>query len=198
MDKHTLRQQIRAKRKALPEAVVRQASAAVCARAATLPQCHAAASVITYIPSENEICTAELVSQAAAAGRELFLPRMLEQPSLVRWNHNDPLVRGRFGVLEPQATPAAAPAPPAIAFLPLVAWDVSGTRLGRGMGFFDRLLAHLQPLPLCIGLAYEFQEIPELPRDPWDVPLQFVITEERIVHCDANQSASSEKGGWQQ
>ena len=185
VDKHTIRHQVRAKRRVLPADVVRAASAVVCRHAAGLPAYRAAASVTAYVGSENEIATGDLLDDAAASGRPLFLPRLLEHPALVRWLPEQPLVPGRFGVLEPASETPEAPPAPAIAFLPVVAWDRSGTRLGRGGGFYDRLLARLRPLPLCVGLAYEFQEIAELPRDPWDVPVQFVITENGIIRCAA-------------
>lgn len=198
VDKHTIRHQVRAKRKVLPEDVVRAASAAVCRHAAALPAYRVAASVTAYVASENEIAAASLVEDAAASGRPLFLPRMFDQPAFVRWLPGQPLACGRFGVLEPAQGEPELPETPAIAFLPVVAWDRSGTRLGRGGGFFDRLLARLQPIPLCVGLAYEFQEVAELPRDPWDVPVQFVITEKGIVRCAAADGRDfSEKGGRQ-
>jgi 5-formyltetrahydrofolate cyclo-ligase len=57
--------------------------------------------------------------------------------------------------------------------------------LGRGAGFFDRLFATLPADIVRVGLAYEFQEISDLPSDPWDVPVEFVITERRTVRCGA-------------
>lgn len=194
-DKHTIRRQLRARRRALSDDVARAASAAVYRHAVTFPAYRTAASVAAYISSENEIATDDILKDASDSGLPLYLPRMLQEPALVRWQPDEPLLRGRFGVLEPEGDAPARLQLPSIAFLPVVAWDRAGTRLGRGGGFYDRLLGRLQPLPLCVGLAYEFQEIAELPRDAWDVPVQFVITERGIVRCDAaDRSPCFEKG----
>ena len=80
----------------------------------------------------------------------------------------------------------------------MVAWDARGGRLGRGGGFYDRLFAELTNGVTRVGLAYEFQECPEIPCEPWDVCLDYVITERRVVGCGgAVDEASPEKGGLQ-
>ena len=116
---------------------------------------------------------------------------------LVRWDPGTPLRRARGGVQEPLDGVPADLELPAIVLLPVVAWDHTGTRLGRGGGFYDRLLAGLDPRVVRVGLAYEFQVFPELPRDPWDVSMHYVITERRVVACGDGREASVQKGGLQ-
>lgn len=72
---------------------------------------------------------------------------------------------------------------PALALVPGVGFDQSGTRLGRGQGFYDRALAALRRTgDLCVvGLAFECQIVPELPSDPWDQAMDYVITESRVI-----------------
>jgi 5-formyltetrahydrofolate cyclo-ligase len=69
-----------------------------------------------------------------------------------------------------------------IIFLPLVGWDRSGGRLGMGGGFYDRTLAKLSG-PVLVGLSHAEQEVAEVPREEWDVPLQFVVTDTEMVRC---------------
>ena len=69
--------------------------------------------------------------------------------------------------------------------LPLVAFDAQGFRLGMGGGYYDSSFAFLgQPpqrsKPRLIGLAYGFQYIQQLPRDPWDITLDGVVTEQGL------------------
>lgn len=69
-----------------------------------------------------------------------------------------------------------------LVIMPLVAFDQSGNRLGMGGGFYDRTFAfkHLQtchPRPYLVGYAYAFQQVALLQRQPWDVPLDAVVTE---------------------
>ncbi len=196
-EKYKLRQELRAKRKELAEATVCAASAAVCRRAQAFPPFRKAASVAGYIASENEIDPLLILAAAAAAQRPVYLPRMLTQPCLTRWLPGEALLLSRYGVFEPASGAAQAPESPAIAFVPVVAWDRTGTRLGRGAGFYDRLLRRLEPPPLCVGLAYEFQEVTDIPRDAWDVPVHYIITETEVVRCSGAGTSASERGGLQ-
>jgi 5-formyltetrahydrofolate cyclo-ligase len=102
------------------------------------------------------------------------------------------LQRNPFGILEPRHRPADAIAPLQldVIFVPLLAFDDSGWRLGSGAGFYDRCLRHLHAerhwrRPKLIGIAYEFQRAAQLQPQRWDIPLDGVITEQcfrRLPH----------------
>ena len=64
--------------------------------------------------------------------------------------------------------------------VPGVAFDPRGVRLGRGAGCYDRALAR-HPTALRVGLAYEMQVVPSLPEATWDVPMDAVVTEARVL-----------------
>jgi 5-formyltetrahydrofolate cyclo-ligase len=68
-----------------------------------------------------------------------------------------------------------------VALMPGLAWDRAGNRLGRGAGYYDRLLAHPDWRAFRCGLFFATQEFPALPADPWDQPLQAVVTEREII-----------------
>jgi 5-formyltetrahydrofolate cyclo-ligase len=65
--------------------------------------------------------------------------------------------------------------------VPGLAFDENGNRLGRGMGFFDRLLRDAHGLK--IALAYDFQILSEVPAADHDVRLDFIVTETRSINC---------------
>jgi len=198
VEKHTMRQDYRRRRRALAAQSVTRAGVAVHAQLQAFAPYQAAASVIAYLEHENEIPTAALIDDAVRTQRRVYLPRQADGAALVLWHPGQPLEVGPGGVRQPEDSAPEDPVPPAAILLPLVGWDVRGTRLGRGSGFYDRLCATLSPVTLRIGLGYEFQEHPGLPREPWDVPLHYVVTERRLVCCDAaGWSASFQKGGLQ-
>jgi 5-formyltetrahydrofolate cyclo-ligase len=196
-DKRAIRQELRERRKRLPAPLVEAAGVAVCARLLEFPLYQAAASVGLYLADENEVPTRLLIDQCVNAGRSLYLPRDAGVPAFVRWHPGTSLRQGRGGVQEPVDGVPVDLELPAIVLLPVVAWDDAGTRLGRGGGFYDRLLPGLDPRVVRVGLAYEFQAFPELPRDPWDVSMHYVITERRLVACGDGHPASIQKGGLQ-
>ncbi len=97
------------------------------------------------------------------------------------------LMPGYAGIEEPFAgLPAVTPD---IVLVPLVAVDLPGTRLGQGQGHYDRTLAALRAAgPVtAIGLAWEVQIVSAIPADPWDQPLDWIATPERLVDCRANR-----------
>jgi 5-formyltetrahydrofolate cyclo-ligase len=100
------------------------------------------------------------------------------------WRQGDPLVTNRYGIPEPDVAPASrlAARDLHVVLAPLVAFDDRGHRLGMGAGYYDRSFrarapgAPLRP-PLFVGVAYEFQRVAALEPQPWDVPLDAVLTE---------------------
>jgi 5-formyltetrahydrofolate cyclo-ligase len=72
-----------------------------------------------------------------------------------------------------------------VVFVPGVVFDLQGHRLGRGRGWYDQLLNRLRPGAIFVGLAYEFQVVEEVPTQPWDEPVHYVITEKRLINCGA-------------
>ena len=83
-----------------------------------------------------------------------------------------------------------------VIFMPLVAFDARGWRIGSGAGFYDRCLRHLRDArrwrrPLLIGVAYEHQRVETLTPDAWDVPMDGVLTERRLYRFVAHSSGST-------
>jgi 5-formyltetrahydrofolate cyclo-ligase len=83
-----------------------------------------------------------------------------------------------------------------VIFMPLVAFDARGWRLGSGAGFYDRCLRHLRVArqwrrPQLIGVAYEHQRVEALTPDPWDVPMDGVLTERRLYRFVTHTSGSA-------
>ena len=200
VEKRAIRRELRDQRRALPERIVEAAAAAVLQRLRDFAAYGAALSVVAYIGDENEIRTDRLIEAILRSGQLLYLPRQERQPGLARWEPGTPLVAGPGGIPEPPGDSVAVLPLPALALVPVVAWDTEGTRLGRGGGFYDRLFARLEPSVVRVGLAYEFQYVPGLPREAWDVPLHYVITERRTIQCAASSvdGTTFQKGGLRQ
>jgi len=84
--------------------------------------------------------------------------------------------------------------PETLFIVPGIAFDLRGHRLGRGRGAYDRVLAR-HAAAGRIGLAYEFQVVPLLPSEPWDAPMDTVVTNARIV--DAHRGVNGMEGSLQ-
>jgi 5-formyltetrahydrofolate cyclo-ligase len=133
-----------------------------------------------YSPIRNEIDPAPLMKNLAAQGVQLALPAVTARgKSLIfrAWSAGDRLMLGSLGILEP--SPAAAELVPDIMLVPLAAFDRAGHRIGYGAGHYDVTLAHLRKVKAiaAIGLAFAVQEIKNVPMQPHDVALDYVLTE---------------------
>ncbi|MBE7733232.1 5-formyltetrahydrofolate cyclo-ligase [Devosia faecipullorum] len=99
------------------------------------------------------------------------------------WEADQPLYEAGFGTLAP--SDLAPRAEPDLVLMPLLGFDAAGTRLGYGGGYYDRTLASIGKKPLLVGLAFACQELPHIPREPHDVPLDAVITEQGVRFFEA-------------
>jgi 5-formyltetrahydrofolate cyclo-ligase len=110
------------------------------------------------------------------------------------------LALGAFGILEPAAAGAleAGELGAALVCVPGVAFTPAAARLGRGGGYYDRLLAALSAEAVTAGLGYSFQLINRLPEDLHDRRLDFVVTESAVYAASGAPHAAtqtSDQGG---
>jgi 5-formyltetrahydrofolate cyclo-ligase len=187
-DSQRLRRQFRKRRRALDagtQAAHAETVARVVVNARLLLRIEACGLYFTH-PDDGELDTLPLLSRLWAAGKTVGCPVVTDgamdfyrvQPAtrlvLNRYGIPEPLTRGRDSgsYLNPHRL--------SVLFVPLVAFDDAGGRLGMGAGYYDRFLGRIPHAlrPLVVGLAHEVQRAPTpLPRHPWDVPLDAVATE---------------------
>jgi 5-formyltetrahydrofolate cyclo-ligase len=138
--------------------------------------------VVAYAPIENEVDPGAVVAAAVAAGKPVYYPRRTSDG--LEFFHSGPegLAPGWSAVPEPlDGAPLSPAAGEGVVFLvPGIAFDPRGVRLGRGAGCYDRSLARHSPAAR-IGLAYELQVVPALPEAAWDVRMDAVVTEARVL-----------------
>jgi len=100
-----------------------------------------------------------------------------DQPLELRlWEQGTPLYEAGFGTLAPSEL--APQAQPDVIIMPLLGFDSRGTRLGYGGGYYDRTLERLSKKPRLVGIAFAAQEFDSIPREPHDVPLDVIVTEQ--------------------
>ncbi|PHR65718.1 MAG: 5-formyltetrahydrofolate cyclo-ligase [Idiomarina sp.] len=154
-----------------------------------LPELQQPCHIGSYFSVKAELPTHTINERLMAQGHQLSLPILhparaghllyMQLNQTTKWTHN------RFGIPEPEldvrhVTPLTHIN---ILLVPLVGFDAHGNRMGMGGGFYDRTLSawregKISLLP--IGLALDCQYVNELPVQPWDVPLELVITPSKV------------------
>ncbi|MEC4763058.1 5-formyltetrahydrofolate cyclo-ligase [Mycobacterium sherrisii] len=141
-------------------------------------------TVCAYVPVGTEPGSVTMLDTLLARARRVLLPvaRTSDDgtPMRLRWGVYRPgeLVSGRWGLLEPPAPwlSESALAEAEMVLVPALAVDRRGTRLGRGRGFYDRSLDGRNPQARLIALVRDAEFVDELPADPHDVPMTYVLT----------------------
>lgn len=137
----------------------------------------------TYWPIKGEFDTLPAMFRWSEANskRRIGLPVVNRETHQLRfhvWYPGCEMEADAYGIPKPKDTAAFEPS---LLLVPCVGYGPGGVRLGYGGGFFDRTLAALQPRPFTVGLAYSHGHVPWLQADPWDVPLDVVLTEDGVA-----------------
>ena len=141
----------------------------------------AGAVVAGFWPMGDEIDIRPLLETLHASGHRIALPETPSRgnPLIFRlWFPGMVMLPERFGT----ARPSGDVVRPDWLFVPLLAFDRAGRRLGYGGGYYDRTLTGL-PGAVAIGCAYVCQEVDAVPAAGYDIPLQAVATERGLIPC---------------
>ncbi len=135
-----------------------------------------AKNIAIYYPIKGELDPLPLVNMIS---KSFFLPKVVGR-DLKFGRVDGVLVKGAFGIMEPEEAPFTFEEMD-LFVVPAVAYDEEGYRLGYGGGYYDRLLKKKLPHQVAVGVCFDVQLVGSLPRDPWDVPVDVVVTESRLL-----------------
>lgn len=180
--KTDLRKALLLRRAALAPEQRRQQSRTICKRVEALPVFQRARLVAGYAPLPDEVDDRELLLAAAELRKRTALPRIEGRGLLFhQWRPGDPLVPGRFGIEEPEASaPSVEGREVELIIVPGVGFDRGGHRLGFGRGYYDRFLSQI-PISGRVGVAFDIQLVDRLPKEAHDVQLGWIVTPSEIL-----------------
>jgi 5-formyltetrahydrofolate cyclo-ligase len=182
--KQALRKQMRTVRAALPRAACDARSERITERVLALDELNAAGTVLCFASIGNEVNTRPLINAWLGDGKRVALPRVVgDDLELHRIEPSTELVPGVFSVPEPpEDAPRLPPEEVDFALVPALALDPRGYRIGYGGGYYDRLLPRLSQARSC-AVVFDFQLIAEVPELPFDVAVDLVVTDERVIRA---------------
>ncbi len=182
--KSLLRQQVLAQLKR-EDALPSQSIAGLAQRLLSSRLFAEAPAIVAYIAIQREIPLDEVLAGALRARKALYLPRYTADGVYALAEIHDlqsDLQLGHFRIPEPAPhCPEATALPPeALWLIPGIAFDKQGHRLGRGGGFYDRLLQRY-PGGTPIGVCRDSQILEGIPTEPWDLPVHAILTPTRWI-----------------
>lgn len=195
MEKKELRSKFRKLRQKLTEPEQLLAAHEMTLNLFKLPEINRATNIAGYWPNDGEISPLLFLEQALRQGKKCYLPLIIGDKSLMldfgSYTQNDRLLKNEFGIFEPdrQSKEVFLTGIDAldVILVPLVAFDLKGSRLGMGAGYYDATLSKLidvEPAkrPVIIGIGHDCQQAEVLPVDDWDWALNIVVTDKNIFY----------------
>lgn len=176
MDKKELRRLIAERKKTTSPAARLDLSGPILRRLAAHPRFIEAQTVLLYHALPDEVDTQDFVRYWSLR-KNILLPSVKgDEIELHRYAAGDSLEEGVFGIQESTGEIFTHYADIDLAVIPGVAFDAEGNRLGRGKGFYDRLLTRLQDCHIYkIGICFDFQKVEKVPTDSNDVGMDEVL-----------------------
>lgn len=145
--------------------------------------------IASYVSKDNEVDTRQLIRKALDQRKKVLIPVVKKDAVELTFseikNLGSELAPGSFGLLEPKPEflrPTGLDSIDVL-FVPGIAWDRAGYRIGWGRGYFDRTLKMLPDHVCSIGLGFDLQLVQRIPREQFDLPVKMVITESHMIRC---------------
>lgn len=175
LDKKKLRAEIREKKRALTQQQIEARSEVLAQKLFAHPLYRDARAIYGYLSYNEEVRTLPILRRALEDGKRVAVPKVFGDTMRFLWLDDlSAIAPGYCGIPEPVSDEPEADDETALVFMPGLAFDPQGHRLGYGGGFYDRFLAG-QPQHPTIALCYGFQMRESLETDAHDIPVDVVL-----------------------
>lgn len=174
MDKDNIRRHVKARKSLLSDEERLNAARSVFDRLENLMAFAMSRNILIYRSLPDELSTRSFIDKWSGS-KSFFLPRVNGLDLEILPYSRTRLQLGAFHIEEPEGDDLQNPDTMEMIIVPAVAYDRNGNRVGRGKGYYDRLLSRSKALK--IGVAYDFQLIDEVDTEEHDIPVDIVITE---------------------
>jgi len=174
-DKTALRKLIRDKKRAMTEEEIRIASDRLAELFFDTPEYKNANTIYGYLPYNQEVRTVPILERALRDGKKVAVPKVYgDEMKFIYLTDMSLVEKGYAGIPEPIADEPVAEDKNALVLMPGLVFDPKGHRIGYGGGFYDKFLAG-EPEHTTIALCYDFQVLPEIKTDTFDIPVDRVL-----------------------
>lgn len=186
MEKHEsncktcIRKEIKQRKQQLALSEKEAVAQSIAKKIETLPLFASSDTILLYHSLPDEVCTHRWIASWASTKRLLLPVVRGAEIELVQYRPEQPLQQGNFQIWEPRGEAFTDYAAIGLAIIPGIAFDREGNRLGRGKGYYDRLLPKLHCKKLAVCYHLQLWEKP-LPCDAWDIPMDLIVSEKETI-----------------
>lgn len=193
----SIRQVLRTKRNTLTATFQKEASEALLLRLKDDIAVKEANHIALYLANNGELDLQPFIHWSWQQNKHIYLPIIHPFSKghllFLHYDKNSPMVTNQYNITEPKLDVRNIKPIQQLDIMltPLVAFDLTGARIGMGGGYYDRTLAkwykhyvqNKQYTPSIIGVAHDCQQITKVPNEAWDIPLPKIITPTRTINC---------------
>lgn len=190
MNKNNLRNEFMSKRENLKNKIIIDKSKRIISNFLRTDFYKKNNKIFIYVSYKNEVKTHDLIKKMLKDKKEVYVPNPnpeTKEMEAVLIKEFDDLTEGNYGILEPiNSNFKLEPYFLDLIIVPGLVFSHKGFRIGYGGGFYDRFLARAKTKnsdPLKISFVYKEFIIDKIPTNQYDLPVDYIITEEKIINC---------------
>lgn len=194
--KAELRKRMRGLRNTMPESACDERSLAICENLRQMPTFQTAKSVALFWPirARHEVDVATMHDELVRRGVRVAYPAIDPETNVMTFRFvsaTSDLVERGYGFSEPDPAAEEATALDFIA-VPALAASSDGHRIGYGAGYYDRTLPRFRPAVFA-AVLFDFQLLIEVPRDERDYPVDWIVTDRKVIPAELSAESGAEK-----
>ncbi len=179
--KNDIRKYIAEKKKEISQKEIDAFSTVIFNKIETLPEFASAKQILIYHSIEGEVQTGDFIEKYNLQ-KDILLPVVKGNDLVIRkYIDKTKCLKGPFDILEPIGDDISDNQSIDLIIIPGTAFDKHGNRMGRGKGFYDRLLASISPKTVKIGICFDFQLLDTIPVDNWDIKMDIIISPKELI-----------------
>lgn len=185
IEKSTIRKKMLEKRISLDEEFLKISQKSFLKHLKEFPLYQSSKTIMLYMDYRKEASTNDILNFSLKCKKKIILPVTNDNLRIVPYEltaEEGSLLTSKLGIREPNplVCPRANPKEIDMVVIPGVAFDYKGNRIGFGKGCYDYFLPTLRSDAVKVGLCYEFQRLENIPSEVTDIPMDFLLTEQRI------------------
>lgn len=190
LDKKALRKEMLEKRSQLSLQEIKEKSKTITNSLLNLNEYNKSQFIFTFISFKDEVDTHEIIKSSLKKDKRIGVPITVPEKKQLKvseiMDFDNELELSYYDILAPKEKNIRIVAPELIdlVLVPGVIFDRRGYRVGYGGGYYDRFFSKLDKNVLKIGLCYDMQIQSNVPRDSYDIPVDYILTEKEFIKCN--------------